>query len=131
MNIESEEVKKGAVAVLVFLLATFVGTQVGSGEQVQEPGVEINSSNSIVQPVLNSSLQVLLEDSANASFYLDRDGDGSAEKKLELVKEGDVHRRSLLLDTRRGLFRATVTYVDDPNVTDDAEMSFESLRLLR
>ena len=131
MNIESEEVKKGAVAVLVFLLATFVGTQVGSGEQVQEPDVEINSSNSIVQPVPNSSLQVLLEDSANASFYLDRDGDGSAEKKLELVKDGDVHRRSLLLDTRRGLFRATVTYVDDPNVTDDAEMSFESLRLLR
>ena len=119
------------MAVLVFLLATFVGTQVGSGEQVQEPGAEINSSNSIVRPVPNSSLQVLLEDSANASFYLDRDGDGSAEKKLELVKDGDVHRRSLLLDTRRGLFRATVTYVDDPNVTDDAEMSFESLRLLR
>ena len=90
----------------------------------EDIGFEVNSSSEIAEVgFFNHSVDLLMEDSANSTFYLDIDRDGSADEGLDgLVRDGKIHRASKLVDFRDGVYRLYFRYQDDGSEEDDAWM---------
>lgn len=122
------------IAILVFCISAFATSSLlGAGEPVKENlQLEVNSSREIVSVNFNNqSFDVLLENSPEAAFYLDRDQDGSADRKFKLKSDGDIHRTAKILDFRENIYSIQISYQDEPEETGDAWMKIESIRLLK
>jgi hypothetical protein len=130
MEIERETV---LVSIAFFCIAAFATFTVLGTEPVKEElGLEVNSSQEIVTIDFNNrSFDLMLENSAEAAFYLDRDRDGSAERKFETISDGSIHRDTKILDFSDNIYTLQVSYRDNPEESGEAWMKIESIRLLR
>jgi hypothetical protein len=131
MEIERETV---LVSIAFFCIAAFATfTVLGTDEPVEEElGLEVNSSQEIVTVDFNNrSFNLMLENSAEAAFYLDRDRDGSAERKFETISDSSIHRDTKILDFPENIYTLQVSYRDNQRESGDAWMKIESIRLLR
>jgi hypothetical protein len=130
MELERETV---LVSITVFCIAAFATFTVLGTEPVEEElGLEVNSSQEIVTVDFNNhSFDLMLENSAEAAFYLDRDRDGSAERKFETISDSSIHRDTKILDFPDNIYTLQISYRDNPEESGDAWMKIESIRLLR
>jgi hypothetical protein len=119
---KTENLALAASAFLVAAVFAFSAVQESYTftEEIQT-GYEVNSSQDITTvEFFNHSVDLMLEDTANATFYLDRDRDGSAEEALKKVADGKIHKGTKLLDFQESVYRLHLRYQDDPEVEEDA-----------
>lgn len=104
---------------------TFTGSQFETGTTVYEVSTEVNSSQSIsTVNFSNHSVDLMIEDGLNSTFYIDEDGDGSADTILDdLNRDGRVHLRNELLDYPSGIYNLKMRYQDDSTEEGDAWLS--------
>lgn len=108
------------------LLTGFAYSELGSDKiKSTEFSVEANSSESIqTVSFFNRSIDVLVENGANSTFYLDKNRDGSADETLEITKDGDIHQAVQFIDYRNNIYRLYYRYSDDPQVEEDGWIEF-------
>lgn len=131
MNIEKKTL---SISFLIFTVSALLAFNLfGTPQNLQkEPGLEVNTSNEIATVDFeNQSFDIMLENSAEAAFYLDKDRDGSADRKFEIVSDKNVHREYKILDFPENIYELKIRYQDDPEETGDAWMEVESIELLR
>lgn len=128
------ERKTFTMTVVVFAVSAFATFGVlGTDEPVEEEfNLEVNSSQEIgTVEFKNQSFDIMLENSREAAFYLDRNRDGSADRKFETVSEGSIHRDTKILDFPGNIYTIQLSYMDNPDESGDAWMRIEKIRLLR
>ncbi|MFB6244843.1 MAG: hypothetical protein ABEJ03_00685 [Candidatus Nanohaloarchaea archaeon] len=93
---------------------------------------EVNSSKDIsTVSFFNQSVDLMLEDSANATFYLDIDRDGSADRTIQgLTSDGKINKAVRLVDFEDGVYRLYIRYQDDSSREGDAWMEVYRVRWL-
>jgi hypothetical protein len=114
-----------AVGASVFLLAAVFAFSAVQAEyqfsETVETDFEVNSSHSLTQAsFFNHSVNLMLEDSTDAVFYLDTDMDGSAEEVIGRKSTGRVQRATELVDFEDSVYRLHIHFQDDPEKNGDA-----------
>lgn len=114
-----------ALGVSIFLIAAvFAFSAVQEQYRVTETvetNYEVNSSRDVeTVEFFNRSIDLLLEDSANATFYLDLNRDGSAEEVLPKTADGRIHSTTKLVDFPDSVYRFHLRYQDDAEEEGDA-----------
>lgn len=112
----------GIFTVSALLGYAFTGTQFDTGTTVYEVSSEVNSSQSIsTVSFVNHSIDLMMEDGVNSTFYIDEDRDGSADRILDdLNMDGRVHLKNELLDYPSGVYNLKMRYQDNPAEEGDA-----------
>lgn len=116
----------GSVASLVFLgglTVVLAGGSSSSGSGVEEL-VNVTSENEVATAnVGDSSFDVLLEDTPEAVFYIDKNRDGSADLTLDTTSNGSVNslRTNITLDEED--YSIEGTYFDNASVSEDSYLS--------
>jgi hypothetical protein len=116
----------GSVASLVFLgglTVALAGGSSSSGSGVEEL-VNVTSENEVATAdVGDSSFDVLLEDTPEAVFYIDKNRDGSADLTLDTTSNGSVNslRTNITLDGEDYSIRGI--YFDNASVSEDSYLS--------
>lgn len=119
---------------MVFFLASaatgFAAAEIVEG--AKEPGArfpltEVNSSEEVATASFyNQSIDLLMEDGANATFYLDLDQDGGFERRLDTKSDGNTRGITELVDLNGTSYRLNFEYRDSSQRRGDAW-----LRLIR
>lgn len=120
-EIDRNKVVAVLVVFLIGLASGLIYSELGSEKTESiELNVEANSSESIrTVEFYNRSVDILVEDGLNSTFYLDKDRDGSADETLEINRDGDIHQSIQFLDYRDNIFRLYYRYSDDPETEND------------
>lgn len=128
MDFELPGLTDTVLAVSVFLVAgvvafTAVQDRYSYGQSL-EVDSQVNSSQEVSEVrFFNHSIDLMLEGSENASFYLDLDRDGSADERLRgLRRDGRIHSTAELVDFGDGVYRLYIRYQDEPGKSGDAWM---------
>ena len=141
MNFYFEKIHKKDVNLILIVLGVFtVGLLTGitysglSNNEIEttEINVEANSSESIrTVEFYNESIQILVEDGLNSTFYLDKDMDGSADETLEIERDGDIHQSTQFLDYRNSIYRLYYRYSYSPEKENDGWIEFYRVEKLK
>ena len=94
--------------------------------------VEVNSSNSIgTVSFSNRSVDFMAEDGLNTNFYLDRDGDGSADKTFDTIHDVDIHQNTVIADFPENIYKIYYRYQDSPEEESDGWIEIYRVEALK
>lgn len=85
---------------------------------------EVNSTHfTSTMDIYNNSVDMVMVEGLNASFYLDQEQDGSPDIVMDdLEADGEVHATSRILDFKSGVYRLNLRYQDNSSQREDAWM---------
>lgn len=131
------ESRDWAIAVAIFFVSAALGFSVGGSLEdgrgdIAFPDAQVNSSQEIATAYFfNRSIDLFHEEGSNATFYIDRDRDGSADITLETsLRDGSIHRFSRPLEIEGSSYRLTFEYSDDAGKEEDAWLKLVSAERL-
>lgn len=113
---------------VVFLVSGILGFAVVQSQYSSDNGytldTEVNSTHfTSTIDIYNNSVDMVMVEGMNASFYLDLEQDGSPDIVMEgLEADGEVHATSRILDFRSGVYRLNLRYQDNSSKRNDAWM---------
>jgi len=113
---------------VVFLMSGLLGFAVVQSQYGSDNGYtldsEVNTTHfTSTMDIYNNSVDMVMVDGLNASFYLDLEQDGSPSIVMEdLERDGRVHATSQTLDFRSGVYRLDLRYQDNSSQREDAWM---------
>lgn len=123
--------------ITVLLLAAgltgfLIGENVQNSTESIDRNIGINTSNSVsTVEFFNHSVDFMLEDGINSTFYIDRDMDGSADKTLDTISDGQIHQNKVLVDYPENVYRIHYRYQDSPEQEDDGWMEIYRVEALK
>jgi hypothetical protein len=125
MELEKPRIENVALGAGIFLVAAVVAFSAVQDRYSYTESIdtraEINSSSNVdTVEFFNHSVDLMLEDSADATFYLDIDRDGSADEVIGRNSSASVRQVTELVDFEDGVYRLYIRYQDDNEAEGDA-----------
>ncbi|WP_414837286.1 hypothetical protein ACK3SF_03395 [Candidatus Nanosalina sp. VS9-1] len=135
LNPELEK-EKYIYILVIFLAAALTGFIAGenfqNGTETISIDAEINSSNSVeTVEFFNHSVDFMVEDGTNSTFYMDKNRDGSADQTFDTESDGEIHQNNVLVDYPENVYRITYRYQDSPEIEDDGWMEIYRVEALK
>ncbi len=127
MELEKPRIEDVALGAGIFLVAAVVAFSAVQDQysytETVDVQAEVNSSSNVATvEFFNHSVDLLLEDSTDATFYLDLDRDGSADDVVGRNSSASVRQVTELVDFEDGVYRLYIRYRDDTQADGDAWM---------
>lgn len=101
----------GGLLLLAFTTGFLTAEQLQDQNERLDIDEELNASKSVVTvDFYSNSVDFMKERGEETHFYLDRDRDGSADERLDVEKDGEVHQDVMLLDYPENIYRVFYRY---------------------
>lgn len=101
----------GGLLVMAFVAGFLVAEQLQNQHERLDIDEELNASQSLVTvEFYSNSVDFMMERGEEAQFYLDRDRDGSADERMDVERDGEVHQDVMLLDHPDNIYRVFYRY---------------------
>lgn len=114
------------------LTGFIIGENVQNGTESINADIEINTSNSVATvEFFNHSVDFMVEDGTNSTFYMDRNRDGSADMTFDTRSDGQIHQNKVLVDYPENVYRIHYRYQDSPEKEDDGWMEIYRVKALK
>lgn len=119
-----------SVMMLLALIGFYVGFLYENPSDTEEEtnfqniSVTVNDEESIqTANFYNQSIDLFYESGSNASFYLDIDRDGSADKELEVERTGNEESMTEIISLEGIDYRLYMDYKDNSSIEDDGYLT--------
>lgn len=121
---ERPEKEQLYLAIPALLVALVVGYSIGSTPTEEfdtSLDVNVNSSNPVGTASFdNRELTVMHQNDAEGKFFMDVTGDGSADREIDIIRDGSVHQITEIVTLDGKTYFVYFRYSDDPEKTGDS-----------
>ncbi len=101
----------GGLLLIAFAAGFFMAEQLQDQHESLDINEELNASQNVVTvDFYNESVDFFMERNGETFFYLDQDRDGSADDRIEVNTDGEVHQDVMLIDYPDNIYRVFYRY---------------------